>query len=117
MKATLVSFGELDVEGQHCDHDVVIDGGKISKRKKKPSKAYAGRFGHTPLSAEECIPWSGKQLIIGTGAYGRLPIMDEVYAEAEKRGVEIKALPTREACDLLAGLDEKDVYAILHCTC
>jgi hypothetical protein len=44
-------------------------------------------FGHTPLSLKENIPWRCKQLVVGTGAYGRLPILDEVKREADERGV------------------------------
>ncbi len=39
------------------------------------------------------------------------------YEEAERRGVRVEAVPTREACRLLADLDPKDAYAILHVTC
>src|SRR5213075_2716536 len=39
MKARLVKFGEIEVEGKRYTHDVVIDGGKVRKRKKGPSKA------------------------------------------------------------------------------
>ncbi len=38
MKARLVKFGEIEVEGKRYTHDVVIDGGKVRKRKKGPSK-------------------------------------------------------------------------------
>jgi hypothetical protein len=62
MKARLVKFGEIEVEGKRYKHDVVIDGGKIRKRKKGPS---------TPLSAEEEIPWGGKRLIVGTAPMAR----------------------------------------------
>ncbi len=31
-------------------HDVVIDGGKVRKRKKGSSKQFREKFGHTPLS-------------------------------------------------------------------
>jgi hypothetical protein len=34
MKARLVRFGEIEVEGERYTHDVVIDGGKVRKRKK-----------------------------------------------------------------------------------
>jgi hypothetical protein len=61
----------------------VIDGGKVRKRKKGPSKHFREEYGHTPLSAGEKIPWGGgKRLIIGTGAYGALPVMDEVLAQS-----------------------------------
>ena len=82
MKARLVKFGEIEVEGTRYAHDVVIDGGKVRKRKKGPSKEFREKFGHTPLSAGEEIPWGGKRLLVGTGAHGALPIMDEVLAEA-----------------------------------
>jgi len=50
MKARLVKFGEIEVEGTRYTHDVVIEGGKVRKRKKGPSKEFRGKFGHTPLS-------------------------------------------------------------------
>ena len=117
MKARLLGFGELEVEGKRYMHDVVIDGGKVRKRRKGPSKPFRERFGHTPLSAEEEIPWGGKRLIIGTGAHGALPIMDEVLAEARRRGIEVNAVPTSEACQLLEEVKKGQAYAILHCTC
>ncbi|MDJ0700068.1 MAG: hypothetical protein QNJ07_09445 [Woeseiaceae bacterium] len=117
MKMRLVSFGEIDIEGRHYDHDVVIEEGKVRKRKKKPSKAYRGEFGHTPLSIEESIPWLGEKLFIGTGTYGRLPVLPDIYVEAEKKGVEIIAMPTAEICELLKKYKRRDVNAILHITC
>ena len=117
MKAELVAFGELKIEGERYVRDVVIEGGAIRKRDKAPSKAIQGRARHTPLSAAEEIPWGGKRLIIGTGARGQLPIAAAVGEEAQRRGIAIEALPTREACLLLADIDAEDVYAILHVTC
>lgn len=117
MKARLVQFGELEVEGKRYEHDVVIDGGKVRKRKKKPSKPFREQFGHTPLSVGEDIPWGGKRLIIGTGAHGALPVMNEVLAEAERRGIEVTAAPTSEACQLLEEVKKGQAYAVLHCTC
>src|SRR5207248_2825265 len=78
MKARLVKFGEIEVGGKRYTHDVVIDGGKVRKRKKGPSKQFREEFGHTPLSAGEEIPWGGKQLIVGTGAHGALPVSARV---------------------------------------
>jgi len=117
MQARWIGFGEIEVEGKRYDHDIVIDEGKVSRRIKKPSKSYRDRFGHTPLSAKETIPWSGKRLIIGTGADGKLPIMPAVWAEAERHGTEIVALPTEEALRLLCDSDARDVHAVLHVTC
>ena len=117
MNAELVEFGKLEIEGERYVKDVVIDGGKIRKRDKGPSKALPHRGRHTPLTAGEVIPWGGKRLIIGTCAKGQLPISPDVREEAARRGIAIEALPTRDACRLLADLEPADVYAILHITC
>ena len=117
MKMKLVSFGQLDIEGQRYDHDIVIENGKVRKRNKKVSKAYRDQYGHTPLSAAEDIPWHGKTLYIGTGAYGSLPVMPEVYEEAKRIGVEVIAVPTDKLCQLVKDLSPKDINAVLHVTC
>lgn len=117
MKARLLGFGELELEGKRYDADVVIERGHVRRRRKKPSKPYRDRFGHTPLSAEEPIPWGGSRLIVGTGRDGRLPIMAEVYELAARRDIEIVALPTEAACRLIADLEPNEVNAVLHVTC
>ena len=117
MKARWIRFGEIEVEGVRYDHDIVIDKGKVAKRAKKASKPYRGEFGHTPLSADEPIPWGGKRLIVGTGESGGLPIMPAVWDEARRRGIEIVAEPTARALLLLRDADAGDVRAILHVTC
>jgi hypothetical protein len=71
--------------GAGIKNDVVIDCGEVRKRKKKPSKQFREQFGHTPLSIEENIPWKCSQLVIGTGAYGKLPVMQEVRGKAERK--------------------------------
>ena len=109
-------FGTIDVDGVTYEHDLVIDRGEIHKRRKKASKRFRDSFGHTPLSMEEDIPWKCRRLVVGTGAYGRLPVMDEVKLEAERRGVELIVLPTAEAIDILQK-DPPKTNAILHVTC
>ena len=116
MRFEAFSFGSLQIDGVAYDHDVVIDGGKVRKRKKKPSKKFQGQYGHTPLSAEEEIPWKCRRLVVGTGAYGRLPVMDDMKLEAERRKVELVLLPTSEAIEKLKRA-AKGTNAILHVTC
>ncbi|HEY8169091.1 MAG TPA: MTH938/NDUFAF3 family protein, partial [Candidatus Limnocylindrales bacterium] len=99
MRATLIAFGVIEVEGQRYDHDVVIDRGRVAKRHKGPSKALRAEYGHTPLTAAEAIPWGGKHLIVGTGQDGQLPVAPDVLAEARERGVTVTAVPTAEACE------------------
>ncbi len=117
MHAKLVSFGQLELDGQFFEHDVVIEGGAVRKRKKGPSKPLRDQYGHTPLSVDEQIPWSASVLVIGTGANGQLPVTDEVVGEASRRGVQLITLPTPEACRILNGSTDGDIAAILHVTC
>ena len=109
------SFGTLRIDGSSYKHDVVIDRGEVRKRKKAPSQRFRDEFGHTPLSVEEKIPWKCERLVIGTGAYGRLPVMEEVKLEAERRHVELVIVSTSEALRLLK--KESAANAILHVTC
>ncbi len=109
-------FGSIAIDGVTYEHDVVIDRGKIRKRKKKPSKKFRGEFGHTPVSVEEEIPWKCERLVVGTGNYGSLPAMENVKKEARSRKIELVILPTDEAIETLAKTS-KDTNAILHVTC
>lgn len=117
MKARFVRFGVVELDGERCERDVVVDRGTISQRNKAASRPLREQYGHTPLTLAEGIPWDCRRLIVGTGADGALPILDEVREEARRRGVELVALPTREACRLLSKSRSKDVAAILHVTC
>ena len=117
MQCQLVSFGRLEVDGKVFEHDVVIKGRRVRRRKKGPSKPQRAAFGHTPLTPEERIPWSGPTLIVGTGADGRLPIAPSLYEEAERRHVRVVAVPTTEACELVNEAQSESVAAVLHVTC
>ena len=110
-------FGVIEIEGERFERDVVVESGHIRKRHKKASRPLRERYGHTPLSLLEPIPWNCRRLIVGTGAYGDLPIDSDVVAEAARRGVELVAVPTDKACALLAAADLETTNAILHVTC
>jgi hypothetical protein len=117
MDVQLRGFGSIEVEGRAYEYDIVIDRGVVRKRSKKPSKPHRAKFGHTPLSTEEDLPWGGLRLIIGTGAHGNLPIMPEVVEEAARRNIDLVAVPTDQACRLIAGVKRREVSAVLHVTC
>lgn len=117
MRIVWLGFGAVMVGEERFGKDLLIDGGRVRPRRKKASRPYRDRFGHTPLSVDEPIPWGGRRLIVGTGAYGQLPIMPEVEAEASARGVELVALPTPDACRLLQDVDPREVCAVIHVTC
>lgn len=119
MDARLIAFGVLEIDGRRFERDVVIERGRVGRRDKKASKPLRGRYGHTPLSLLEPIPWNCRRLIVGTGAEGSLPIEPDVLAEARRRGVELVAVPTEEACAILSAgdADLATTNAILHVTC
>jgi hypothetical protein len=116
MRIDQFTFGSIRIDGVTYEHDVLIAGGRVRKRKKKSSKPFRDAFGHTPLSIEENIPWDCGRLVVGTGANGALPVMDEVRREAARRRVELLIVPTGEAIHALAA-EPKDTNAILHVTC
>ena len=115
MRFQAFSFGSIRIDGVTYPHDVVIDRGRVRKRKKKASKKFRDAFGHTPLSLEEEIPWKCRRLVIGTGT-GALPVMEEVKQEAKRQQVKLVILPTAEA---IAELEKHpdEANAVLHVTC
>ena len=110
------TFGQISIDGSTYEQAVIIGGGEIRKRKKKPSKKFREDYGHTPLSIEEKIPWNCKRLVIGTGAYGRLPVMKQVKKEAQRRKVGLQILPTEQAMKVL-NQHPRNTNAVLHVTC
>ena len=63
MKAQVLGFGAIEVDGERYDHDIVIEAGQVKKRNKGLSKRFRDEYGHTPLSAEENIPWGGAVVV------------------------------------------------------
>jgi hypothetical protein len=116
MRIQNFSFGSIEIDGRTYVSDVVIDRGRVRKRRKGASKRHRDSYGHTPLSVEEEIPWSCHRLVIGTGAVGSLPVMEAVKAEAHRRHVELVLAPTKQAIDLLP-TNAQATNAILHITC
>ena len=116
MRFTGYSFGSIQVDGVTYTHDLIIDRGKIRKRKKAASRTFRDGYGHTPLSIAEDIPWRCRRLVIGTGADGALPVMQEVRDEARRREIDLVVLPTPEAVGALTKA-AAGTNAILHLTC
>ena len=116
MRIDQFTFGSIRIDGVIYEHDVVIARGRVRKRKKRSSKPFRDAFGHTPLSIEENIPWDCRRLVVGTGANGALPVMEEVKREAARREVQLLTVPTSEAIRALQA-EPKKTNAILHVTC
>jgi hypothetical protein len=109
-----LSFGSITIDGKTYEKDLIIDNGLVKKRKKAKSKKYSNMFGHTPLSSDENVPWKCRRLVIGTGHSSSLPIMEEVYKIAQRKGVELLVLSTPEA---IKHINDPNTNFILHLTC
>ena len=116
MRVERFTFGSIRIDDVTYQHDVVIDRGKIRTCSKRLSKRFRDTFGHTPLCGEEKIPWKCRRLVVGTGAHGALPVMDDVRRQAAHRNVELLILPTASAIEALR-TEPEDTNAILHVTC
>jgi hypothetical protein len=68
MRIDRFTFGSIRIDGEIYAHDVLIDRGRVRKRKKKRSKPFRDAFGHTPLSVEETFHGSA-----AASAEGALP--------------------------------------------
>jgi len=111
-------FGKIVVDGKEYSKDIIIKKGKVEKRKKKASKEFKEKNGHTPLTDKEEIPWKCKTLLIGTGFDGALPIDENVHKKASKRGVELKIMKTGDLINHINELEiMDDINAIIHITC
>ena len=118
MQARLVKFGEIEVEAKRYTHDVVIDGGKVRKRKKGPSKQFREEFGHTPVSAEEEIPWGGKRLLVGNGrpwrasGNGRSPSGGKTARYRGHYGANIGSLSTARGSEERPGVRHPALHVL-----
>ncbi len=109
-----LSFGSIMIDGESWDKDIIVDNGSVKKRRKSESKKFREKFGHTPLSADENIPWRCKRLIVGAGHGSAMPVMDEVKKTAAKKGVELILMSTPEA---IKHINDPDTNLVLHLTC
>jgi hypothetical protein len=109
-----LSFGTINIDGESYSKDLIIDNGAIKKRDKESSKKYSEKYGHTPLSTDENIPWNCRRLIVGTGQSSALPVMEEVRDLAAQKGVELRMMSTPDA---VKHLNDPFTNFILHLTC
>lgn len=111
-------FGWIEIGGTRFAHDVVIHtDGRIEKRKKKLSKHLREKYGHTPLSEEECVLFEEERpevVYIGTGQYGALPLTPGARQFLLSHDSVIGSTP-----EVLARMEteKRACAAILHVTC
>jgi hypothetical protein len=112
------SFGNITVDGETLDHDIVIRlGGTVKKRKKKLSKQQYGTSHTVSLAeAEHIYNASAEQVIIGTGQYGVLKLSDEAEDFFKDHGCKVQTAPTPDAVKAWNKAEGKTI-AMFHVTC
>jgi hypothetical protein len=112
------TFGEITIDGNTYDHDVVVRlSGNVIKRKKKLSKKFYGTS-HV-LSEDEAKFLFEKgcdQIIIGSGQMGNVQLSPEAATYFDKKGCEVLLKPTLEAIRLF-NRSQAHKIGLFHVTC
>lgn len=114
---TDLEFGSIKVNGVKYEDDIIIDNRVVSKRKKSASRDQRAKYGHTPITPAENIPWNCDTLVIGIGMSGQLPVTEEFKKEAESRNVVLVLMETPEAVEYFMKHYNYRMNAVFHITC
>ena len=112
-----LKFGSITINGVVYDKDVVIEKGAVRQRKKGPSKHLRSKYGHTPLTPQENIPWNCDTLVVGIGMSSRLPVIPAFKKKAKSKGVTLILLQTPKAVKYFTKHYGPKTNAIFHITC
>ncbi len=111
---TSYEFGKVVVDGEVYTRDVVVSPGRVHAGWWRKASHALGLADLEPVLAA-----GPEVVVVGTGMYGVLEVLPEVRAELARRGIELIAVPTGEACSLYNALVKKGRRAVaaLHLTC
>ena len=111
-------FGWIQIEGELCNHDVLIGlDGEVRKRKKKLSKAIYGTSHIISLDEAKYVYEEGAEmLIIGTGQQDQVRLSDEARCYLEEQGVQVVMAATPDAACRWNEAEGK-VLGLFHVTC
>ena len=109
------SFGTIRIDGKDYSSDVVLLGGDVRSSwwREAGGHVYAAEdFGEVLAAAHEVV-------VLGTGYFGRVKVLDETLAALAEAGSEIVVERTGGAveCYNRFAADGRDVAAALHLTC
>lgn len=98
-RLSATEFGEVVVDGERQDHDLVVRAnGKVKKRKKKLSRQVHGTAHE--ISEQEIryvCKGSPALVVIGAGHHGQISLSREAHAWLNAAGIRVMILPTPEA--------------------
>lgn len=124
MEIEASTFGSITIDGEKYDHDVVIFPSRIERRKKWITKDEHGTsHKFTRKEMEEYLRKVDTDqievVVVGTGQYGRLGLLDEAKKLLEEKGIEVVELKTPEAAKQFERREEprERKLGIFHVTC
>ncbi len=108
------SFGSMAVDGRDYTNDLILFPQKVEKD-------WYRKQGHS-LCLEDLdtvLEYGPEVLVVGRGAYGAMEIPEDTKREIKKRGIELRAGKTGNACELFNRLSKqgKKVVGAFHLTC
>ena len=109
------SFGNIQIDGKDYATDVVLLGGDV----KSPWWREAGGHVYAAEDFEELVAAAPEVVVLGTGYFGRVKVLDETLSAFAEVGSEIVVERTGGAVEYFNRFaDEgRDVAAALHLTC
>ncbi|KXB03218.1 hypothetical protein AKJ47_02670 [candidate division MSBL1 archaeon SCGC-AAA261G05] len=117
-------FGWITIDGKKYDHDLVIYPNAIEERKKWITKEKHGTSHmFTRKEMEEYLknvePEEIEVVVIGTGQYGKLGLLDEAKKLLEENEIEAVELKTPKAVERFEEGEEprSRKLGIFHVTC
>ena len=105
-------FGRITVDGQEETRDLIVLPRRVVRN-------WWRQDGHRLVldDLRDVLDELPKQLVVGTGAYGRMKPDADALDRLRARGIEVEVLPTAEAVERYAQLDPRRTAAALHLTC
>jgi hypothetical protein len=105
-------FGHIVIDGEEHSRDVIV----------LPNRVVAGwwrKDGHALVIEDlaDVIDELPPNLVVGSGALGRMRPDPGTLEDLERRGINVEVLPTGEAVDRYGALDPATTAAALHLTC
>ncbi|MGQ9689390.1 MAG: Mth938-like domain-containing protein [Desulfobaccales bacterium] len=106
-------FGQIVIDGVTYRQDLLIWPGGIKKD-------WWRREAHLLQveDVDEALVAAPEVLVVGMGQPGRMQVARTLAAYLKERGIELVAVPTKEACQLINSLaGKRRLAAAIHLTC
>jgi len=109
------SFGRIRVDGIDYSKDVIL----LRNEVRSPWWRSAGGHVYAPTDLEEVVAAAPEIVVLGTGYFGRVKVLDETLTVCAEAGSEVIVEKTSRAVESFNQLaaEGRDVVAALHLTC